>query len=229
MRCQSLDRARVGELAHLDVGAAVAQHLDALRARARMARAVHHEIRAEAADDVAHRRDARFGGVCTSSMFTVASAPNLRASLQARLFRRADANHAARAHLLRGGHRQNADRARALDDDGVAPLEAARLDRAVERADARGERLAQRAEAQAHVVGKLVDLRAGQHVEIDVDVLGPAAPQMRRLVEAEIAPVIDRRQALVGVLRIVDAVVAGAARHQRRDHHLRADARAACP
>jgi hypothetical protein len=35
-----LDRAGIGELAHLDIGAAVAQHLDALPAGARMARAV---------------------------------------------------------------------------------------------------------------------------------------------------------------------------------------------
>src|SRR5262245_61988361 len=48
---------------------------------------------------------------------------------------------------------------------------------------------------------------------------------MRRLVEAEIAPVIDRGQALVGLLRIMDAVIAMPARHQRRDHHLRADAK----
>src|SRR5262245_42432190 len=47
---------------------------------------------------------------------------------------------------------------------------------------------------------------------------------MRRLVEAEIAPVINRGQALVGLLRIMDAVIALPARHQRRDHHLRADA-----
>src|SRR5689334_11865718 len=46
---------------------------------------------------------------------------------------------------------------------------------------------------------------------------------MRRLVEAEIAAVVDRRQALVGALRIMDAVIAVAAGHQRRDHHLRAD------
>src|ERR1700730_11203480 len=44
---------------------------------------------------------------------------------------------------------------------------------------------------------------------------------MRRLVEAEIAAVIDRGQALVCALRIVDAVIAMAAGHQRRDHHLR--------
>src|SRR5262245_32755556 len=47
---------------------------------------------------------------------------------------------------------------------------------------------------------------------------------MRRLVEAEIAPVINRGQALVGVLGIMDAVIATPAGHQRRDHHLRADA-----
>jgi hypothetical protein len=44
---------------------------------------------------------------------------------------------------------------------------------------------------------------------------------MRRLVEAEIAAVIHRRQAFVGALRIMDAVIASPARHQRRDHHLR--------
>src|SRR6266480_1348233 len=48
---------------------------------------------------------------------------------------------------------------------------------------------------------------------------------MRRLVEAEIAPVIDRGQAFVGLLRIMHAVIAMPARHQRRDHHLRADAK----
>ena len=50
-----LDRAGIGELAHLDVSAAVAQHLYALRPGCRMAAAVHHEIGAEAADDLAHR------------------------------------------------------------------------------------------------------------------------------------------------------------------------------
>src|SRR5580704_1198156 len=46
---------------------------------------------------------------------------------------------------------------------------------------------------------------------------------MRRLFEAEIAPVIDGREAFVGVLRIVDAVIAPSAWHQRGDHDLRAD------
>src|SRR6185312_12799296 len=50
-----------------------------------------------------------------------------------------------------------------------------------------------------------------------------AAPQMRRLVETEIAAVVHRRQTLVGGLGIVDAVVTFAARHQRRNHHLRPD------
>src|SRR5258706_178897 len=47
---------------------------------------------------------------------------------------------------------------------------------------------------------------------------------MRRLVEAETAAVIDRRQALVGAFRIMNAVITMAARHQRRDHHLRSHA-----
>src|SRR5262245_7272749 len=46
---------------------------------------------------------------------------------------------------------------------------------------------------------------------------------MRRLVEAEIAPVVDGSQALVGALRVMDAVIAPSARHQRRDHYFRAD------
>jgi len=46
---------------------------------------------------------------------------------------------------------------------------------------------------------------------------------MRRLLEAEIAAVINRRQALIGALGVVDAVIAMAARHQGRDHHFRAD------
>src|SRR5205814_10644507 len=45
-------------------------------------------------------------------------------------------------------------------------------------------------------------------------------PQMRRLVEAEIAAVIDRRQAFISALRVVNAIIAMAAWHQRRDHHL---------
>ena len=141
--------------------------------------------------------------------------------LQPRRLRRADADDPARAHLLRGGHRQNPDRAGALDHHGVAPGESAGAGGAIEGADAGGQRLRQGAEPQRHVVGQLVDLGARQHVEIDIDIFGPAAPQMRRLVEAEIAAVIDRRQALVGALRIMDAVIALAARHQRRDHHLR--------
>src|SRR5437763_1454530 len=44
---------------------------------------------------------------------------------------------------------------------------------------------------------------------------------MRRLIEAEIAAVIDRRQAFVGALRVVNAIIAMTAWHQRRDHHLR--------
>src|SRR5581483_9702480 len=53
-------------------------------------------------------------------------------------------------------------------------------------------------------------------------VFGPAAPQMRRLVEAEIAAVINRGEAFVGRLGIVDAVIAMATWHQRRDHDFRA-------
>ncbi len=144
--------------------------------------------------------------------------------LQARALGCAHGNDPAGAHLLRGGDGEDADRAGALDDDGVVPLEAAGLDRAIEGADAAGQRLRQRAQQQAHVVGQLVDLGAGQLAKVDVDVFGPATPQVRRLVEAQIAPVVDRGQALVGLLGIVLAPVAEAAGHQRRQHQLGADA-----
>src|SRR5262249_57536738 len=47
---------------------------------------------------------------------------------------------------------------------------------------------------------------------------------MRRLIEAEIASVINRSKAFVGVLGIMDTVIALPAGHQRRDHHFRPDA-----
>jgi hypothetical protein len=43
---------------------------------------------------------------------------------------------------------------------------------------------------------------------------------MGRLVEAETTPVVHWGQALVGVLREVDAVIASPARHQWGDHYL---------
>ena len=71
--------------------------------------------------------------------------------------------------------------------------------RAVEGAETRGERLGERAEAQRHVVRQLVDLGAGQVLEVDVDVLGKAAPEMRRLFKAQIAAIIDRSEAFVAL------------------------------
>src|SRR4051812_48544292 len=135
----------------------------------------------------------RSSGVFTSSMLTVASAPNLRASFSrgasgapTQITRPAPISCAAATARIpirpqpnprRGRGWETAERPRPLDRDRVAPLEAPRLDRAVERADARCERLGERAEPQVHVVGQLVNLGARQHVEIDVDVFGPAAPQ----------------------------------------------------
>jgi hypothetical protein len=172
---------------------------------------------------ISRTRAMRSSGERTSSMFTVASAPNFRASL-----RRGSSGAPTQITRPRPISCAAATARMPIGPEpwittGVAPLEAAGAGRAVEGADAGGQRLGERAEAQGHVVVELVDLGAGQHVEVDVDVFGPAAPQVRRLVEAEIAPVVDGRQALVGVLGIVDAVVAVAAGHERRDHDLRAD------
>src|SRR5262245_44485362 len=159
-----------------------------------------------------------------SSMFTVASAPNLRAS-SSRGFSGAPTQITRPAPISRAAAMARMPIGPEPWITTVSPpSESAGADCAVERADARGQRLRQRAEPQRHVVGKLVDFRPGQHVEVDIDVFREASPQMRRLVEAEIAPVINRGQALVGLLRIMDAVIALPARHQRRDHHLRADA-----
>src|SRR5262249_48520935 len=54
---RGLDRAGVSELPHLHIGAAVAQKFDALRSGARMTGTIHHEVRPEPADDLAHLCD----------------------------------------------------------------------------------------------------------------------------------------------------------------------------
>src|SRR5215211_2656885 len=128
----------------------------------------------------------RASGVFTSSMFTVASAPNLRASFSrgssgapTQMTRPAPISCAAATARMPIGPEP-------WIHDRVAPFEAAGADRAVKGADAGGKRLGERAEAQGHIVRQLVNFRAGQHVEIDIDVFGEAAPQMRRLRKAEI-------------------------------------------
>ena len=148
-----------------------------------MTRAVHHQIRAEAADDLAHRRDARLGRGEFLNAYGRFGA-ELAAERKPRRFRRADYDHAPRAHLLRGSHGEHADRPRALDHHRGAPREGADPLRAAEGADARGERLRERAEPQRHVVRQLVHLGPRQVLEVDVDHLGKAAPEMRRLLEA---------------------------------------------
>ena len=145
------------------------------------------------------------------------------AEREARLLRRADHDDAARAHLLRRGDREHADRARALDHHGVADPKAADALRPGQRADARGEGLREGAEPQRHVVRQPVDLGPGQLAQVDVDHLGEPAPQMWRLLEAEIAAVVDRGEALVRGLGVVSTPVAGAAWHERRQHYLGAD------
>jgi len=62
------------------------------------------------------------------------------------------------------------------------PDRAARL-----KARMRGQRLRQCAEPQRHVVGQLVDSLVPSSISNRIDVFGPAAPQMRCLVEAEIS------------------------------------------
>lgn len=107
------DRAGVGELAHLDVGAAVAKELDAFRAGGRMAGAVHHHVCTVAADDVAHCLDALVGSLVFLDVDCGLGA-ELTRELEARAFWRADGDDAAGAHLLRRGDGEDADRPGAL-------------------------------------------------------------------------------------------------------------------
>ena len=214
-----VDRAGVGELPHLHVGAAVAQHLDPLRAGRGVAAAVQRQIGAEAAGDVPHRLDP-IGGrrviVQTDGRF----GSEFAAELKARALRGAHHDHPSCAQLLRCRRGQHADGSRALHDHGRPRREPAGAGRPAQRPHAGGQRLGQRRQPQRHVVRQRVHLGAGQLLQVDVDLLGPSAPQVRRPLEAQVAAVVDRRQALVGGLRVVDAVVAAPARHQRRQHHL---------
>ena len=138
------------------------------------------------------------------------------------LFRGADDDHPPGAHLLGGDDRQHTDGTRPLDDDRVANPKASRPGSSIQRSNTRGKRLGEGAEHKAHVIGQAVDLRGREHVEIDVHHLRPAAPQVRRFFKSQVAAVVGRIEALVGVCRVVHAVVALAARHQRRQHHLAA-------
>src|SRR5580700_1255360 len=157
---RSHDRPGVGELAHLNVGTAVAQKFDALRPGARMSCAVHHQVRAKAADDVADSFDPCVWRLELVDVHCCLGAEAARQG-EPRGLRRADADHATGSHLLRSRDSQNSNRSRALDDDSVPPLKAASTNRSVEGPDARGQRLGQCAEAQRHVVRQLVDLGSG--------------------------------------------------------------------
>src|SRR5262249_31600143 len=132
--------AGIGELAHLHIGAAVAQHLDALGTGARMAGTIHHEVGAEAADDVANTLDALIRLLDLLDVHRRLGAEFAR-ELKPRRFATADADHPSGAHFARGGDGENADRSRALDHHRVPPSESTGADRAVERADAGGQRL----------------------------------------------------------------------------------------
>src|SRR3712207_2874572 len=132
-----LDRAGVRELAHLDVSSAVAQHLDALGTGRGVAGAVHHEVGAEGFGQRAHGLYARLGRfvVLERDGGLGAEAPAQR---EPRILGCPDDDDAPRPHLLGGGHGQNADRPRTLDDDGIAHAEEAGALGTVESADTRG-------------------------------------------------------------------------------------------
>jgi hypothetical protein len=85
-----------------------------------MARAIHHEVGPEPADDVAHRGDALLRASELLNVDRRFRAEFAR-ELEPRLLRRADADHPPCSHFLRGRDRENPDRAGALDHHGRAP------------------------------------------------------------------------------------------------------------
>src|SRR6185312_16891448 len=99
-----------------------------------MAGAIHHQIGAEAADNVAHLLDSCLR---RPDLFDIDGgfSAELARELQPRRLRRTDADDAACPHLLRGGDRENPDRTRTLDHDGVAPAKPAGPGGAIEGAD----------------------------------------------------------------------------------------------
>src|SRR4029077_15633484 len=129
------DRAGISELAHLDIGTAVTQELDTFRTGARMTRAIHHQIGAKTANDVPHALDTF---VRKLELFDVHSrlGAEFARELQPRLLGRANGDYPARPHFLGGRHRQNSDRAGALNNDSVAPGETTGPHRAIEGANA---------------------------------------------------------------------------------------------
>ena len=106
----------------------------ALGAGTRMARTIHHEIGAEAPDDIAHRLDARLRRRDLLNIYRCFRA-ELARQLEPRRLRRPDADHAGRTHFLCGGDCENSDRAGTLDHHRIAPCESAGTAGAIESAD----------------------------------------------------------------------------------------------
>src|SRR5215831_11406896 len=164
-------------------------------------------------------RAIRSSGSLSPSMFTVASAPNFRASSSrgvsgapTQITRPAPISRAAAMARMPIGPEPWIT---TVSPQVKPPARIARLNARIQ--EVSGSESAPRRSGMSSG-------SARQHLEVDIHIFREASPQMRRLVEAEIAPVVDRGQALVGLLRVMHAVIAVSARHQRRDHHLRADA-----
>jgi hypothetical protein len=100
-----------------------------------MARAIHHQIGAKSANDVPHPLDTFIRKLEIFDVHSGLGAEFARES-QPWLLGRADSDHPGRPHFLGGRHRQNSDRAGALNDDSVAPGETAGPGRAIEGANA---------------------------------------------------------------------------------------------
>src|SRR5258706_11233170 len=103
------DAASIRELTHFDVRATVAEELDSLRPGRRMTRAVHDEIRTEAADDIPHARDAFRRGRELADVNGRLGA-ELARQPEPWLLRRADRDHSSCSHFLGRGDGEDADR-----------------------------------------------------------------------------------------------------------------------
>ena len=214
-----LDRSHVDERAGLDHGAAGTHQLQRLEERHGDARAVDHDIGAEATSVVAQRAHPFVHGRGGAVQAQVGAEG---ARVLEPLVHQVDSDQAAGTQHLGLGKVHQAERAEADHCDRVAKPEAAaqRLHRAGGvQAVGDGQHLGQRRQLGGQLVGHAKQARARQQVHA----LGPSSEQMRRLGAGERVAVVVESGAKVVRVALAQAEPAAAAGHVGRGHHPVAD------
>src|SRR5262245_55513426 len=184
-----LDLGATADRADLEVGAALAEHVDARRNDLRKADEVAGHVRAGATRELAHELDAVLALGDLLQIDRVVGA-ELTGKLQARRDL-IDDDHDGGAHVLRHGRRLDAEAARALDHDRVAEAQADLVEAE--------DHLAQRAVHRRHErVGQLGGDLEQRTARLQVVVLGERAVKVRELGRAQWAS--DLEQARRGLL-----------------------------